>query len=565
MMSPNSRLRRQAINWKSKCADANAEKRALRQELNRQKGIVQREKEKNSLLTNKNKELESKSKVPSLRKVDVQLLALRLFNVARISFRATSRVLSLLSDLIPMALTPCPQTIINWHAKLAHARMFMTAGSAEGMIFIIDISIALTGEKILAVLGVSANHYAAGNGFPKLSDAICFGVKVSAQWRGEDIARFLEEIIERVGKPLGYLKDGAADLEKGCRTLDEKGIGSPRIKDISHFTANLLKAKYGDLQILADFVALTGSISKRLKQTILACLAPPKVRSAARFMNLHRLVDWAHSLLALSPPGRAKSDSILDRLRRAMDDLPIYKTFIKGFLRDSQVILKCQELMKQRGLNEKSAAAFRKAVSALDPGCDIAVGLNEWLLDAEAARALIFHDREPEDRPALLVSSDPVESAFGVGKAHGCAALQDPNRIALRLPAECGSISNEEISMLNNITQATIDEKSRNLHSVHACRYQALVKGNLDALNRDDPTNLAILPIIIDSPMPEIEGLKSANGTPINPVISEGNEFGLCPPKEPVGRVGRPKDEAYYDKYLPDIRVIFREADMMAC
>jgi hypothetical protein len=65
--------------------------------------------------------------------------------------------------------------------------------------------------------------------------------------------------------------------------------------------------------------------------------------------------------------------------------------------------------------------------------------------------------------------------------------------------------------------------------------------------------------------MPGIKGLKSANGTPINPVISVGNEFGLCPPKEPVGGVGRPKDEAYYDKYLPNIRAIFREAAMMAC
>ena len=65
--------------------------------------------------------------------------------------------------------------------------------------------------------------------------------------------------------------------------------------------------------------------------------------------------------------------------------------------------------------------------------------------------------------------------------------------------------------------------------------------------------------------MPEIERLKNANSAPINLVISEGNEFGLYPPNEPFGGVGRPEDEANYDKYLPDIRTIFQAVAIMAC
>src|SRR5258705_7934942 len=32
-----------------------------------------------------------------------------------------------------------------------------------------------------------------------------------------------------------------------------------------------------------------GRVSSKLKQTLLACLAPPTVRTKARFMNVHRL------------------------------------------------------------------------------------------------------------------------------------------------------------------------------------------------------------------------------------------------------------------------------------
>lgn len=43
------------------------------------------------------------------------------------------------------------------------------------------------------------------------------------------------------------------------------------------------------------------------------------------------------------------------------------------------------------------------------------------------------------DRIGLPVSSDPIESLFGLGKLHGTGEIKDANRIALRLPALCGT------------------------------------------------------------------------------------------------------------------------------
>jgi hypothetical protein len=56
-------------------------------------------------------------------KVDVVFLALQLFFVARIGFRAVSRVLSLLAEALGIKKAPCPQTIINWVMRLSIVRI----------------------------------------------------------------------------------------------------------------------------------------------------------------------------------------------------------------------------------------------------------------------------------------------------------------------------------------------------------------------------------------------------------------------------------------------------------
>ena len=59
----------------------------------------------------------------ALPKGDVVLLALQLFFVARIGFRAVSRVLSLLAWALGIKRAPCPQTVINWVMRLAIVRI----------------------------------------------------------------------------------------------------------------------------------------------------------------------------------------------------------------------------------------------------------------------------------------------------------------------------------------------------------------------------------------------------------------------------------------------------------
>src|SRR5438445_355802 len=157
----------------------------------------------------------------------------------------------------------------------------------------------------------------------------CIGVSVADSWTGDTIAEVLDRLIAQMGRPAAYLKDGGSDLHKAVAILGEQGLASPCIDDISHAVAGMLKRAYHDHPAFATFVSACGRVSGQLKHTILACLAPPKVRTKARFMQVHRLFTWADRVLKLSPAGGAKSGSTVAKLRACLDQLPACKALIK--------------------------------------------------------------------------------------------------------------------------------------------------------------------------------------------------------------------------------------------
>ena len=54
----------------------------------------------------------------------------------------------------------------------------------------------------------------------------------------------------------------------------------------------------------------------------------------------------------------------------------------------------------------------------------------------------------------MPISSDTIESLFGVAKRHGVGETQDADRIALRLPAFCGIPSREEAKQVLEVSVA---------------------------------------------------------------------------------------------------------------
>jgi hypothetical protein len=307
--------------------------------------------------------------------VAVVHVALQLFCEARISFRAVSRVLAFLASALGIGKAPCPQTILTGVSRLAIVRMdsarayrglpLEAAPFPQGCLWIIASSIGLGCGKMLTVLAWDAHHHHLESGAPTVHHGRCLGVAVAASWDGETIADFLKRLIATLGRPAASLQDNGSELHRAAALLEEQGMGSPCMEDISHAAASMRKRISQDHPTFERFVSAWGQVSSTLKHTLLACLAPPTVRTKARFMQVHRLLTWAERVLALSPPGGAKSGSMLAKLRAALGDLPACKALIKRLQGDAGALLACQEILKTQGLARATVAQCEALIAAM--------------------------------------------------------------------------------------------------------------------------------------------------------------------------------------------------------
>jgi hypothetical protein len=465
-------------------------------------------------------------------KVEVVLVSLHLFLVARIGFRAVSRVLSLLAWALGIQKAPCPQTVINWVTRLAMVRTqsarlleglpLRQAPFSNGLIWLIDISIGLGTGKILAVLAVDAHHHQLVPSALSLDRVHCIGVSVADAWTGDTIADLLDRLIAQMGRPAAYLKDGGSDLHKAVATLDEQGLGSPCIDDISHAVAGMLKRTYQAHPALATFLTACGQVSGKLTHTILACLAPPKVRTKARFMNVHRLFTWADQVLTLSPAGGAKQGSALAKLRACLDQLPACKALIKRFRTDAHGLLECQKILKMQGLSHDTRAQCEPLIATMS-SCALRQEFRAYLdFELETATTLGL------DHVGLPLSSDAIESLFGVAKRHGVGETQDANRIALRLPAFCGVPTREEAEQVLRVSVARQQELTAQCTSLSKQRREVLGHPeHLESLSLEQAT-------------PHVELMPSPkNRSNYQEIIDISNSYEEChgPPLPSPGRL----------------------------
>jgi hypothetical protein len=520
-MSQQSKLRHSRQQWKQKATERAGQNRYLRKELER----IRKERDcAKQALKEANKPLRQKEARPATRKAQRVWLALTLFARARISFRAVSRVLRVLAHWLGIGKAPCPQTVINWVIRLSIVRMQsvrLLQGAARhlipftnGLIWMIDTSITLGTGKLLSVLAIDAHHYQLAGVAPGFQHVHCIAVSVSPSWTGEHLADLLERVISVVGRPAAYLKDGGSELKRAVDVLSERGLGRPVIDDISHAVATMLKRRYEKHPQFSTFLSACGRVSSRLKHTVLACLTPPKVHTTARFMNVHRLVRWADRVLALSPAGRAKAGSVLAKLRTCLHDLPACRTLIRQVRDDAVALLACQKMLKTRGLSHDTlteCAPLWDTMASVRVRQEFSRYLHHQL---ETAKRLGLDDA------GLPISSDPIESLFGLTKQHGVGPVKDANRMALRIPALCGLPTPEEAQQVLEITVAQQHALTDGVSSLTKQRRQMRAEphhleqlgngrdqGNVELIppgkDRSDRSNILYLP----NGYKEVEGL----------------------------------------------------------
>jgi hypothetical protein len=304
---------------------------------------------------------------------------------------------------------------------------------------VIDYSIDIGVKKALVVLRVPVDALSQRGAAIQLQDCECIGLRVCEHTDGETVATALTEIFSLSGDPVAILKDGGSDLAKGV-DLWKRRQGKTlvqQIEDIGHVMANALKAQFENTKAFQRFVRIIHQGAARLRQTKLAFLIPPKLRTQGRFQSISKLGEWAAKMLdTLAGRGRPAPDSALAKLRSALTGFASLRPFIERFACTAKTVAQVMEILKNQGLNPHTYTQCCELAQKLPQRSKVTKRLSAWLHH----HLQIQHQLGLGSLP-LLVSSDIIESLFGKFKHIIERSPQaDMNRTALIIPALCGRV-----------------------------------------------------------------------------------------------------------------------------
>ena len=344
---------------------------------------------------------------------------------------------------------------INWIGRIGVGMLKEVKEIAQPWIAIIDHSINIGTKKLFVVLRIRIDVLYQREKAISLEDCECIGLKICDVVNGENVKKDLEEIFKTSGNPKFIIKDTDYTLNKGV-SLYNKTQEEPilLIEDISHVIAKSLKKEFEETNSYKKFTKLIKHGSARIRNTDIAFLTPPKLRNKARFQNVSRLGKWGEKMMEhFNVRGRAKKDSILEKLRKAFPSFSSLKSFILNFSKTTSVTSKMMQRLKNRGLDKSTYDECKILLLELPKSSKTAKSVREWL------NKHIKIQREFDSYP-MPVSSDIIESLFGKFKYTIEKSPQsDMNHSVLIIPLLCGKLSQEKIpNTLNSVSQKELEE-----------------------------------------------------------------------------------------------------------
>lgn len=387
---------------------------------------------------------------------EVRILCVLLVIQAVVSYRSIPRILDLLNShtVFRLGWVPHFTSVINWTLRLGLGLLKQVKPINQPWLAIIDHSIDIGTKKALVVLRVPLDTLFRKGSAIQLQDCECIGLKVSEQVNGENIALDLKAIFTQAGNPKAILKDCDYTLQKGVRLWSKtQPVAVPVIADIGHLMATALKDQFEKTTAYKQFTSLTAQGANRLRQTDLAFLIPPKLRSKGRFQNISTLGKWADKMLdVFAVKGRAQKKSLLAKLRIALPGFIKLKPFIKCFANTTKIVSQVMAILKNKGLEQTSYEQCYQLSETLPKNSKVKKRLQIWLqqhLEIQKSITTL----------PLLVSSDIIESLFGNFKHIIERSPQaDMNRTTLLIPALCGKLDGEIITQaLNQARHADLE------------------------------------------------------------------------------------------------------------
>jgi hypothetical protein len=328
-------------------------------------------------------------------------------------------------------------SVINWALRLGLGKLKQVKPMNKPWLAMMDHSIDIGTKKAFVVLRVSVDCLSQkANKAIQLKDCECIGLRIMETVNGESIESALTTIFKQAGHPKAIIKDCDSTLKKGVRLWsDNQSCSIPVIDDIGHVMASALKHQFQNSSGYKKFTTLVSKGANQLRQTDLAFLTPPKLRTKGRFQSVSQLGVWGDKMLSVfAVKGGAKKGSLLARLRCAFPGFNALKPFIARFATAASVTSQIMKMLKNNGLSQSTYNDCLTLLNQLPKRSKVKTRIQQWLHEHLAIQKTIT--KQP-----LLVSSDIIESLFGRFKhVIERSSHADMNRTALLIPALCGHL-----------------------------------------------------------------------------------------------------------------------------
>ena len=362
-----------------------------------------------------------------------------------VSFRAVPRIWGVLQRLGWVQIQiPHFTSVIHWTLRAGMTIFNEVGPTDEPWIAVIDCSIDIGTRKALVVLRVPLAALQKKQDAIGLHDCECVGLKIATRWNGPLVKDALADIFGKAGMPRAIIKDGGTDIKRGVELYQAAHDAEhvQVIEDVGHLAANALKAEFAWRAAFEKFLDIARKGASRIRQTDLAWLLPPKVRTKGRFQGITEVAEWAGKLLNLmGGPGRSKNDSEVGMLRKAFHGLSQLRGFLEQFCATCRVTERFLKLLKRNGLNQATGAQAKIILKQLPQDSQVRARLASWI-----DRHLKIQRGLAIGHIPLLVSSDVIESLFGKFKT---IIQRNPqaelNRLVYIIPLLCGTHTSAEI------------------------------------------------------------------------------------------------------------------------
>lgn len=343
---------------------------------------------------------------------------------------------------------PCYNTVENWMKKLGLSVYQNDRQPTEKKYAaIIDESIMVNQEKLLLILGISAEH----PGRPiKHEDVTVISMKASRSFKGDDIRQEIADSIKEIGRSPEYIiSDQGHNLTSGISQLDLL-----HHIDISHAMGTCLKHAYGNQADFVAFTTLLGKIRLQYHLTDKAYLLPPNMRSIARFMNLSSWVDWGNKMLGCF-------DNLPDKMKQAYSFILDYKDLLVELQTAVSTVRHIENICKTEGF---SLATCRKCNDyivrhVIGNANNRRAMLGVEILEYFKKQEVILGDAEQKHN----ISSDIIESKFGIYKEK-----KSPNKLygitpfVLFIPLHA-KLANESVTKTFNFKERLCNVKLKDI------------------------------------------------------------------------------------------------------